>query len=162
MKVPAPPSGRTLEVRPHFRTFPLGVSVVALVWAAQPGTPGRAAGATAAERAAIARAARGHGRAIQANAPWLSFYGSAKQMGDLEQVAATFRLINIDADPDTGNFTPEQIRILRAGGRNTVLSYLNLGSCERPRRYFRRAPSGLVPCSANRAARLGVYRGFPD
>ena len=49
------------------------------------------------------------------------------------------------ADPDTGNFTPEQIRIWRAGGRNTVLSYLKLGSCERTRRYFRRAPPGLVP-----------------
>lgn len=104
----------------------------------------------------------GRGRGVRANAPWLSFYGSARQAGDLERVAATFRLINIDADPDAGNFTPDQIRTLKAGGRNTVLSYLNLGSCERSRRYFKRAPAGLVPCGRNRAAQLGPYRGYPD
>jgi len=101
-------------------------------------------------------------RGIQANAPWVSFYGSAQQAGDLERLAATFRLINIDADPDSGNFTPAQIGTLKAGGRNTVLSYLNIGSCERSRRYFTRAPAGLVPCGRNRAAQLGQYPGFPD
>ena len=104
----------------------------------------------------------GRGPGIRANAPWLSFYGSARQMGDLDAVAATFRLINIDADPDTGNFSPRQIGELKAGGRNTVISYLNIGSCERTRRYWKRAPAGLLPCAANRAAQLGPYRGFPD
>ena len=109
-----------------------------------------------------AGAVAGKGRGIPANAPWLSFYGSARQMGDLDRVAATFRLINIDADPDSGNFTPAQIRRLKAGGRNTVLTYLNIGSCERSRRYWSRAPAGLVPCGGNRAAQLGTYRTFPD
>jgi cysteinyl-tRNA synthetase, unknown class len=103
-----------------------------------------------------------HRRGIRANSPWVSFYGSARQAGDLERIAATFRLINIDADPDTGNFTPAQIRTLKAGGRNTVLSYLNIGSCERSRRYFEHAPPGLVPCGHNRPAQLGAYAGFPD
>ncbi|HXJ23624.1 MAG TPA: endo alpha-1,4 polygalactosaminidase [Polyangia bacterium] len=103
-----------------------------------------------------------HARGIRANSPWLSFYGSARQAGDLDRLAATFRLINIDADPDSGNFTPAQIRTLKAGGRNTVLSYLNVGSCERSRRYFHRAPAGLVPCGRNKTAQLGPYPGFPD
>ena len=51
-----------------------------------------------------------------------------RQMGDIQRVAATFRLINIDADPDAGNFTPAQIRQLKGGGRNTVITYLNIGS----------------------------------
>ncbi|MFL5305792.1 MAG: endo alpha-1,4 polygalactosaminidase [Polyangia bacterium] len=104
----------------------------------------------------------GAGPGIRANAPWLSFYGTAGQMGDLDGVAATFRLINIDADPDTGNFSPRQIRELKAGGRNTVISYLNIGSCERTRQYWKRAPAGLLPCATNRAAQIAPYRGFPD
>ncbi|HVT09390.1 MAG TPA: endo alpha-1,4 polygalactosaminidase [Polyangia bacterium] len=102
------------------------------------------------------------GPGIRADAPWLSFYGTAEQMGDLDAVATRFRLINIDADPDTGNFSARQIRELKAGGRNTVISYLNIGSCERTRRYWKHAPAGLVPCAANRAAQIAPYRGFPD
>ena len=67
----------------------------------------------------------------------MSFYGTARQMGDLRRVAAAFRLINIDADPTAGNFTRADIATLRAGGRNTVLSYLNVGACERYRSYWR-------------------------
>jgi cysteinyl-tRNA synthetase len=110
----------------------------------------------------VGSAAGANGRRIRANAPWLSFYGSARQMGDIEGVAATFRLINIDADPDAGNFTPAQIRQLKGGGRNTVLTYLNIGSCERSRAYWSRAPGGLIPCGSNRAAQIGPYRGFSD
>lgn len=121
-----------------------------------------ATGVWAASLPLSAAAVPRHARGIRANAPWLSFYGSAQQAGDLDRVAATFRLIDIDADPDSGNFTPAQIRTLKAGGRNTVLSYLNVGSCERSRRYFRRAPPGLVPCGRNRAAQLGAYSGYPD
>lgn len=123
------------------------------VWAA--GFPASVGAGPAVPRA-------GRGRGIPANAPWVSFYGSARQAGDLDRIAATFRLINIDADPDAGNFTPAQIRTLKAGGRNTVLSYLNIGSCERSRRYFTHAPAGLVPCGSNRAAQLGPYPGYPD
>ncbi|HVV17391.1 MAG TPA: endo alpha-1,4 polygalactosaminidase [Polyangia bacterium] len=111
-------------------------------------------------RAENAKLAAGPG--IAANTPWLSFYGSARQMGDLRAIAATFRLINIDADPDTGNFSPRQIRELKAGGRNTVISYLDIGSCERTRRYWKRAPAGLLSCASNRAAQIGPYRGYPD
>ncbi|MES1209550.1 MAG: endo alpha-1,4 polygalactosaminidase, partial [Pseudomonadota bacterium] len=132
--------------------------------------PGRTASAAGAILLALFAAPAGRaasekpgaGPGIRANAPWLSFYGSAQQMGDLDAVAATFRLINIDADPDTGNFSPGQIHELKAGGHNTVISYLNIGSCERTRRYWKRAPAGLLPCAANRAAQIGPYRGFPD
>ena len=110
----------------------------------------------------VGSARAGSGRHVRANAPWLSFYGSAEQMGDLQRVATTFRLINIDADPDVGNFTPAQIRTLKAEGRNTVVTYLNIGSCERSRGYWSRAPAGLIPCGRNRAAQIGPYRGFPD
>jgi cysteinyl-tRNA synthetase len=97
--------------------------------------------------------------------PWLSFYGTAAQMGDLERVSRTFRIIDIDADPGRdghGNFTDDELRALRAGGQNRVLSYLNLGSCERFRTYWSRAPPGLVPCGENRAAMLGAYADYPD
>jgi cysteinyl-tRNA synthetase len=142
------------ERPPRFRTLACGVAIVVGVWL----------GALAPVAAAPVQGqgGAGRGRGIRANAPWLSFYGSARQAGDLERVAATFRLINIDADPDSGNFTPAQIRTLKAGGRNTVLSYLNLGSCERSRRYFNHAPAGLIPCGRNRAAQIGPYRGYPD
>jgi len=83
-------------------------------------------------------------------------------MGSLDRVAETFRIINIDADPDEGNFTPEQIAVLRARGRNRVISYLNLGSCERSRSYWKTAPSGFVPCGANRKAHRGAYAGYSD
>jgi cysteinyl-tRNA synthetase len=102
-----------------------------------------------------------HQRGVRENAPWVSFYGSARQMGDLRRVAATFRLINIDADPGTANFTRAEIARLRAGGRNTVLSYLNLGACERDRTYWATAPAGLVPCGKNSDAQLGGYGHFP-
>jgi cysteinyl-tRNA synthetase len=83
-------------------------------------------------------------------------------MGDLGRVAAEFRVINLDADPDTGNFTPAQLAVLKAGGRNRVISYLNLGSCETWRGYWNTAPAGLVPCSKNTAAHLGAYQGYHD
>jgi cysteinyl-tRNA synthetase, unknown class len=99
-------------------------------------------------------------RGVRANAPWVSFYGNARQMGDLRRVAAAFRLINIDADPGTANFSRADIATLRAGGRNTVVSYLNLGACERDRSYWRNAPPGLISCGANHAAQIGPYRHY--
>ena len=94
--------------------------------------------------------------------PWLSFYGTAAQMGDLAKVASTFRIINLDADPDNANFTTAQIAQLRAGGQNRVISYLNLGSCEMSRSYWSNVPSGFVSCGANTAAQLGPYAGYPN
>jgi cysteinyl-tRNA synthetase len=83
-------------------------------------------------------------------------------MGNLDSVARTFRLINIDADPDAGNFTTAEITRLKLGGQNRVISYLNLGSCENYRSYWSSAPSGLVSCGANVAAQRGSYQGYPD
>jgi cysteinyl-tRNA synthetase len=83
-------------------------------------------------------------------------------MGDLARVARAYRIINIDADPDSGNFTREQLATLAAGGRNRVLSYFNVGACEHFRAYWSNAPAGLSPCSANKTAQRGAYDGYPD
>jgi cysteinyl-tRNA synthetase len=105
------------------------------------------------------------GRGFPAAAPWVSFYGPASRMGDLNRVARTFRVINIDADPasvshpDHGNFTRSQIARLKAGGRNRVLSYLNIGSCESFRTYWNTVPAGYV--SARHFA-IAPYGGYPD
>jgi cysteinyl-tRNA synthetase, unknown class len=117
--------------------------------------------ALAAALASAAGPAPARQRGIRENAPWVSFYGTARQMGDLRRVAGAFRLINIDADPTAGNFTRADIATLRAGGRNTVLSYLNVGACERYRSYWRTAPSGLIPCGANQAAQIAAYHRYP-
>lgn len=105
------------------------------------------------------------GPGIPVSGPWISFYGTAAQMGKLEDVAGKFRVIDIDADPTengVGNFTAAQLATLRAGGKNRVISYLNLGSCETWRSYWSKAPKGFVSCGANKAAHLGAYDGYPD
>lgn len=102
------------------------------------------------------------GRGFPATTPWLSFYGSAAQMGDLDSVARTFRIINIDADPDAGNFSTVDIARLKHSGQNRVISYLNLGSCETYRSYWSSAPAGLTSCGANLGAQRGSYQGYPD
>lgn len=103
-------------------------------------------------------------RGFPASAPWVSFYGTAAQMGDLAKAASTFRVLNIDADPGDGggNFTTAQITTLKNGGKNKVISYLNLGSCENTRTYWDTVPTGFVSCSANTAAHAGAYSGYPD
>ncbi len=104
----------------------------------------------------------GPGRGFPTTGPWVSSYGTAAQMGDLSRVASTYRIINVDVDPDQGGITDAQIATLRAGGTNRVISYLNLGACESYRGYWSNAPAGFVSCSANRAAHLGAYDGYPD
>ena len=94
--------------------------------------------------------------------PWVSFYGNANDMRDLARVARTYRIINIDADPGAANFTNAQIAQLRASGRNRVISYMNLGSCETFRTYWSSAPQGILSCGANTAAHRGAYEGYPD
>jgi cysteinyl-tRNA synthetase len=103
----------------------------------------------------------GPGRGFPATWPWVSFYGSADKVS-LPRLARTFRIINIDADPGLGGFAAPQIALLSAGGRNRVLSYLNVGSCEAFRDYYRSAPPGFVPCAENHAAQRGVYAGYPN
>lgn len=95
-------------------------------------------------------------------APWVSCYGSAKELGDLAKVAQTFRILNVDLDPDVGNFTPEQIAQLKNGGRNRVISYLNVGSTETFRSYWAKVPAGFVAAKDNKAAQVGAYDGSPD
>ena len=92
----------------------------------------------------------------------MSDYGSADMLGDLGKAAQTFRILNIDADPDTGNFTPAQINQLKAGGRNRVISYLDLGSMESSRSYWTTVPAGFVSGQSNTAAHLGPYSGYPN
>ena len=102
------------------------------------------------------------GRGFPQASPWMSDYGPAATLGDLGKAAQAFRIINIDADPDIGNFTPAQIVQLKAGGRNRVISYLNLGSMESFRAYWTHVPAGFVPGRDNAAAHLGPYSGYPD
>jgi cysteinyl-tRNA synthetase len=102
------------------------------------------------------------GRGVPSATHWVSFYGTAQQMGDLVRVAQTFGVINLDADPDQHNFTAAQITTLKADGANRVISYLNLGACERSRSYWQTVPAGFVGCGANAAAQLGPYAGYPD
>lgn len=103
----------------------------------------------------------GLGPGFKTGGPWVSFYGNASEMRDLSKVASTFRIINIDVDPTSGNFTDAQIQTLKAGGKNTILSYMNVGSCEKGRDYWNKAP-GFVSCNANKAAQIGPYEGYPD
>lgn len=101
------------------------------------------------------------GRGFPTAGPWASFYGAANTI-DLPKMAATYRIMDIDADPDMGNFTASQIKTLKNGGTNKVLSYLNLGSCENFRGYWSKVPAGFLSCSANKAAQLGTYAGYGD
>ena len=102
------------------------------------------------------------GRGFPAAAPWTSCYGPAAGMGGLDKAAVTFRILNIDADPNIGNFTPAQIDQLKAGGKNRVISYLNVGAMESFRTYWGAAPAGFLSGRDNAAARLGPYSGYPD
>ena len=107
-------------------------------------------------------AIKGRGPGFAVVKPWVSFYGTAAQMGDLAKVAATYRIINVDADPGAGNFSDAQLKVLKAGGKNRVISYLNVGACEVYRDYWAKAPEGFVGCGPNRAAHLGTYVGYAD
>ena len=116
---------------------------------------------TEATKVAIPRP-RGPGRGFPASGPWVSFYGAAKAIKPLSRVADRFRIINIDADPGVGAWTPAEIAELKAAGRNRVISYLNVGSCEAFREYFTKVPPGFVPCKQNLRAQRGRYAGYPD
>lgn len=102
------------------------------------------------------------GPGFPSSGPWMSYYADAAHLGDLTRVANTFRVMDIDLDPDTGNFAPSDVVTLKANGQNKVLSYMNIGSCEQWRSYWNQVPSGFVSCGANTAAQLGPYNGYPD
>jgi cysteinyl-tRNA synthetase len=99
-------------------------------------------------------------RGFPVSGPWVSFYGGATGV-DLAMVASTFRIINIDADPDTGNFTDAELTQLRAGGQNRVLSYMNVGACESFRSYWSTDPPGQKSCVSS-GALTTAYGGYPD
>lgn len=99
------------------------------------------------------------GRGFPEQSPWVSFYGTIADI-DGARVADTFRIINIDADPDGGN-TPADITLLKKGGLNRVISYLNLGSCESFRTYWDSAPPGHESCQSS-GALTTLYDGYPD
>lgn len=101
-------------------------------------------------------------RNLPASPVWAVYYGTAAQT-DINQLASSFNVIVIDADPGTGtpNFTPAQITALKAHGAK-VLSYLNVGACETWRTYWTTVPTGFVSCGANQAAQLGQYSGYSN
>jgi cysteinyl-tRNA synthetase len=100
------------------------------------------------------------GRGFPDGGPWASFYGPADGL-DLAKLASSFRIINLDADPDGANFTAAQILELRAGGQNRVISYLNVGSCEDFRSYWSVDPPGHKSCQST-GALTSLYDGYPD
>jgi len=100
-------------------------------------------------------------RGFPESARWAAYYGPASDI-DTARLAADFQVLDIDADPTLGGWTVDQIASLKAGGRNRVLTYLSLGSCEQQRDYWARAPDGFIPCGLNTKAQLGPYAGFPE
>jgi cysteinyl-tRNA synthetase, unknown class len=99
-------------------------------------------------------------RGFPTGAPWVSFYGPASGT-DLVKTASTFRIINLDADPDAGGFTDAQLTALKAGGQNRVISYMNVGSCEDFRSYWSTDPAGHKSC-VNSGALTTPYGGYPN
>jgi cysteinyl-tRNA synthetase, unknown class len=101
-------------------------------------------------------------RNLDPHGAWVVYYGSGSQ-ADLARMAATFKLIVVDADPANGSpaVTPAQIATLESGGA-TVLSYLNFGACETWRTWWSSAPAGFLSCSANTAAQLGKIAGYSE
>jgi cysteinyl-tRNA synthetase len=96
--------------------------------------------------------------------PWVSFYGPV-QAADVTRLASTFRIMNLEVDPDSANVTKAQLTQLRAGGpagRNRVISYLNLGSCETYRSYYATAPAGFASCVSSGALTTVYSPEYPD
>lgn len=102
------------------------------------------------------------GGGVKTQGPWAMYYGDAAHAGDLDRLAQTYRFLSIDADPDLAAWTDNQLVALKAGGRNQVISYLNLGSCEDWRTYWTDVPAGFVSCAANTSAQRGPYAGYPS
>lgn len=90
----------------------------------------------------------------------MSFYGSSQGV-DLAKTAKAFRVINIDVDPDTGNFADADIQALKAGGQNRVISYMNVGACENFRSYWSADPPGHKSCQGS-GALTTAYGGYPS
>ena len=61
--------------------------------------------------------------------------------------------------PASAGFTTAQIAQLKNHGQNRVISYLNVGSCETFRTYWRTVPQGFQPAHL---FALSSYSGYPD
>jgi cysteinyl-tRNA synthetase len=85
-------------------------------------------------------------------APFVVFYGPAHDV-DTARVAREARVIVVDVDPDANDLDDAQIAALRAGGKNRVLAYLDVGSCESYRSWWGR-------CVAT-GALTTVYADYP-
>jgi cysteinyl-tRNA synthetase, unknown class len=101
-------------------------------------------------------------REVELTGPFLEFHGSAEQLGNLDEIAAIFRVIAIDASPRNDKFTRDDVRRLSADGRNVVLGILSVGFCDRTETYWSSAPDGLLPCVANLQAQIGERDGRPQ
>jgi cysteinyl-tRNA synthetase len=99
-----------------------------------------------------------NGRGFSEAGPWLAYYGQANDLGDLDAIAKTYRLFVIQAT----SFDALQIAKLQAGGRNRVLTYLDLGSVEHSASWWNDAPTGFLPAGQAKAAQIGPYGGYPD
>lgn len=78
------------------------------------------------------------GRGVTAGAKGWAFYrGALAGLGSLTDIASRYRLIAIDADPAVKKATPAQIETLRSGGRNQVLGWLELGSMDPARPFWK-------------------------
>ena len=48
--------------------------------------------------------------------PWMTYYGDASGL-DLNRAASTYRIMDIDLDPGTGNFTAANVAALKNNGQ---------------------------------------------
>lgn len=86
--------------------------------------------------------------------PWVSFYGKPPAAA-IAKTASSFHTINVEADPDADTLTDADITALKAGGKNTVISYMNVGACETYRTYF-------ADCQATGALTTVYSSEYPD
>lgn len=134
-----------------------GNSPRAAVGTPTPAVASPGAGSPAPIVGATAGAVRG-GRGIPSNTPWATLYGAAPR-DVLVNLAARLHLVVVDAD--AGNVSRDDVALLHGNGA-TVISYLDVGSCEKFRKWWTSAPPGFVPCGQNSAAQRGPYHGYPD
>lgn len=76
--------------------------------------------------------------------------------------AEAAQIIVVDADPGQQAFSADDIEGIKDGGKNKVLSYFNLGTCERWRSYWNEVPAGFKSCVANKSAQQGTSVAYPD
>ena len=122
--------------------------------------PGQAeAKSEEAELAASARRPKGPGRGFPCRALGVVLRAGASRWPGWP---STFRIINIDADPGVARLDPGEIAELKAGGRNRVISYMNVGSCEAFREYFTKvAARASCPASRTCAPSAGATPATP-